>query len=479
MNSAAARLARIHALQEELTSSPWSHDVLELAMATIVSVELSRGDDTALVWLIVAGSPSSDKTATVLLLKGGAGIEYVDSLTENALASGYVPQRGHPRKPDLLTQMQQHKSSALLIKDLTTLFSQREDKVKKILGDLQSIYDGEFAKATGTAGMLTYTHRFSVVACVTPMALAKHHKYMGDIGGRFLIYRVPPLTDAERSEGFVVLRGGKGRKQESTELRQLVAQHLEEAQEAASRFEGETGVQWARINLLAELLAHGRASIRWHQNSYREWEIELVQIEEPFRGAQQLRNLGRGLAAVHGRTRMTEHELELLRRVVLASMPVDRADVLGQFRPEGFTAKECARLIGKSDDRARQLLDELVRVGLAVAEEGPSQVGRPATIYRPHPKFAELVTRPVEALDHFEGLAVEDFSAKSPHKDTQLTEIEDLPSGEFHRKSTSLDSFDDLILGDTGGLALIGSAHQDRVKSRSRALEASENGQSR
>jgi hypothetical protein len=99
----------------------------------------------------------------------------------------------------------------------------------------------------------------------------------------------------------------------------------------------------------------------------------------------------------------------------------------------------------------------LVRVGLVVVEPGDSHGGRPAAIYRPHPKFARLVTEPVEPLDHFEGLAGGDFSAKSPHKDTQLTEIEDTGSGEFYRKSPPLDIFDGLIIGDTGGLALVTS----------------------
>jgi hypothetical protein len=319
----ADRLRKIHERLNEVTSSPWSHDALELALAAVVSVELSRADDSALVWLIVVGAPSSDKTATVLLLRGAPGIEYVDSLTENALASGYVPERGKPRKPDLLEQIQQHASSALVIKDLTTLFSQRDDKVKKILGDLQSVYDGQFAKATGTVGVLTYAPRFALVACVTPVALARHHKYMADIGGRFLIYRVARLTEAQRSEGFAVLQEGKERKQKLADLRNLVAEHVKEARTAPHMFDCETNAQWARINLLAELLAHGRASVRWHQNVSREWEIDQVQIEEPFRAAQQLRNLGRGLAAIHGRARLTEHELELLRRVVLGSMPVD------------------------------------------------------------------------------------------------------------------------------------------------------------
>jgi len=60
--SLANRLAKIHKLQDELTSSPSSHDMLELSIATATGLDICLADDTSLVWLINAGEPSSDNT---------------------------------------------------------------------------------------------------------------------------------------------------------------------------------------------------------------------------------------------------------------------------------------------------------------------------------------------------------------------------------------------------------------------------------
>jgi hypothetical protein len=333
-NLVAKRLLDIHALQDELTSSPHSHDALELALATATSLPISRQDDTALVWLLIAGAPAPDKTNTAMLLRDAPTAYFLDTLTENSFVSGYIDPDGK-RAKSLLPELNE---KCLVIKDLTTLFSMKEDKVKKILGDLQSIYDGEYAKYMGTVGMVSYDSVFSVLACITSVALAKHHRYMSLIGGRFLTYGFAPLTDEERREGFAISWGLENRKGKTEQLRQRVTEHIQHLQGSSVTLSGETEMRRGVINSLATLLGRGRAVI--HRSKYDpegQYEIEEVQIEEPWRVLQQLCNLGRALARVHGRASITDHELELLRRVVLASMPVDRAEVLSLFRqyPEG------------------------------------------------------------------------------------------------------------------------------------------------
>jgi hypothetical protein len=143
----AERLLRIHALQEELTSSPYSHDIIELALATATSLPVLEQDESGLVWMLIVGLPSSDKTQTVLQFQGAPHTFYLDSLTENSFASGYVTSEGRATSKDLLPELD---GKCFIIKDLTTLFSMREEKVRQIFGDLQSICDGEYAKATGT-----------------------------------------------------------------------------------------------------------------------------------------------------------------------------------------------------------------------------------------------------------------------------------------------------------------------------------------
>src|SRR5262249_10481749 len=238
--------------------SPHSHDELELALAAATSLSVADQDDTALVWLLIVGVPSSDKTATMLLLKGSPQTYYLDTLTVNSFASGFVDARpGTGKQPDLLPLLN---GKCLVIKDLTTLFSLRDDAVKKVLGDLQSIYDGEYAKATGTVGVIRHQSRFALVGCITPHALTKHHNYTSSIGSRFLYYRIPQLTEDERNEGFTVTwGGGEERKKHQADLRRLALEHIADVRALPPIWTPETQEQQHFLQCLAKFVAHGRS----------------------------------------------------------------------------------------------------------------------------------------------------------------------------------------------------------------------------
>lgn len=427
LNPIAQRLLKMHALQNELTSSPYSHDIIELAMAVGISLPISQQDETALVWLLIVGPPSSDKTNSVLLLRRASGIYYVDSVTENFLASGYRDQKGK-RAPNLLPELD---GKCLVIKELSTVFSMRPEKVRRFLGDLQAIFDREYHKLTGTVGKVGGRAAFSIVACVTPLALVEHHEYMAKIGSRFLMYQVPQLTEEERQTGLEILWDeSETRKRKFGELRELAAAHVKDLLDSPPTLEPETPEQREIINRLAELMGYGRTVVRRQKvvdpdTEERKYEPEMVQREEPFRVHQQLRTLARALARVHGRSRITDHELEVLRRVALGSLPADRAQVLALLpdHPQGLTVEACATGIGKKEGRARQLLNELVLIGLLDEGGDDSKGGRPGAIYRPVSKFADLLTRPLKPLDH----------------SLDLSRPEDQPPGDFLHNSDASD----------------------------------------
>ena len=428
------RLLRIHAQLDDLTSSPWSDDALELTLGVALSLRVSEADESALVWLMIVGPPSDGKTATVLLLKTAQGVYCVDTVTENFLASGYRDEKTGKSAPDLFKELD---GRCVIIKEFGTVLSLRADKVRKFLGDLQAIYDREYSKATGTVGTVRGKAAFSIVACVTPATLHEHQQYMARIGPRFLTYRAPELTEAQEDDGLEMFWEAthETRKKVLVELRQLVAEHLAECLNRPLTPTPETPAEKTFINRLAKLVACGRTDIRW-QKSHDDitgrdrYDLEISQVEKPFRVQQQLRNLGRSLALVHGRDHLTEHELELLRRVALSSLPADRAAVMALFpdHPEGLTAGACGAAIGKSDDRARQILEELVLIKLLVRRSGKSQGGAPATVYAPVPRIADFLTVAFKPLDHVVDL-MGDFTDKS-----DTLEREGL-SGQSYRQS--------------------------------------------
>ncbi len=395
------RLANIHVVLAEVTSSPWASDALEIIMAAVLSPILARRAGHALVWLLVEGSPSGGKTSTIMTLGNQGRIAYIDNLTENALASGYVPKRKQDRKLDLLGQMQQSRAVALVIKDLTTLLSGKDERVSAVLGDLNSIYDGTYTKWTGTTGGVSYETHFAIVAAVTPAAVLKHHRHMSKIGTRFLSYRIPTLTPEQQQAGLTVgwVHDLQEHEARVTKLRQQVEQHVAALLAGPPPAVAVAPHHQADIDRLALLLAKIRGVVQWERGRD---EVELVQIEEPFRAQAQLRTLAEGLAFVHGRTETTEHDIELLRRVVLSSAPADRAQIVTLFpgHPNGLTVKAVKDATGLGKHRAEQLLEELYRVGLVTVERGESAGGSPPRVYQPTAQFADLLARPVEPLGH-------------------------------------------------------------------------------
>ncbi len=411
----AKRLASIHASMDEVTSSPWAHDVVELVMATAISTLFADQPNHALVWLLVEGNPSSGKTSTILTLGNDRRIIYVDNLTDNSLASGYVPKTKQARKPDLLRELERTRAVALVIKDLTSLLSGKDERVAAVLGDFNSIYDATFTKWTGTVGRLAYRTHFAIVAAVTPAAIVKHHRHLAKIGTRFLSYRIPSLTLELQQQGLGAgwVHDPQEHKTKIAALRQLVEEHVAALLDGPLPLVTVPEEHRAAIDQLARLLARGRGLVLWRRELWAE-EIELVQVEEPFRAQAQLRTLAEALALVHGRAEVTAHEIELLRRVVLSSMPADRGQVVGLFprHPEGLTVKDARAGIGLGDKRTRQLLDELKATGVVEGVKGESAVGAPPSVYYPVGDFAGLLAGSLGPLDHRGDLG--DFSSQTP-----------------------------------------------------------------
>ena len=120
-----------------------------------------------------------------------------------------------------------------VIKDLTTIFSLKEDTIKKILGDMTSIFDGKFQKFTATRGEISYSSQFSMLSCITPAILSKHHRYMHQLGGRFFFVRMPELTEEMRNRGHEIAWDTTDRKKRILTARQIVSTYCHQISEKA------------------------------------------------------------------------------------------------------------------------------------------------------------------------------------------------------------------------------------------------------
>lgn len=409
-------LEKIHRLFELTTSSRAHHRLLDVNLATATSIRLSVAEESEPVWLLDVGPPSGGKTHTVLPLKGDPVTVFVDTLTPEAFVSGYRADDG-ARATHLLSEVN-HKR--LVVKDLTTLFSLRGDKIKKILGDMQSIFDGEFAKSVGTStdpttSIIQCPSKFSFIGCITRQAFERHQRYLSIIGSRFLVFRLPRLTPEEEARGFERAAGrrqGAGR-----ELRKLIHAHIRAVGNGAQAVtilpEQDQILQQA-----SRLIARGRTPAMWDVTydpddgdglGHVKKERTLGEPEAPFRVYKQLRTLLRAIAALRGRDCPTKDDMAAVLHVARSTVLAARAEVLDCLRASpvahegkrGITSSVVVQYTRLSDDQARNRLDDMAGIGLFVkttieGDDIGNNVQPRENFYYPVPEFEPLILDPLD-----------------------------------------------------------------------------------
>lgn len=414
---------------------PGKKDLVKLAMATSISHLL---DQKTPLWIMFVGVPSSAKTEIARLLTYYPDTYYLDALTENAFVSGAKNNNGS-EPLDLLPLLN---GKCFVIKDFTTTLSQREETVKKILGDLTSIYDDSFGKHSGARGTVRYHAFFSILGCVTPQAINRHQRYMNQIGPRFLFFRVPSSEEVEVDEALTVIWSFSDSKAKFEEAQKKVSAYCYQlAQKAADiQLTKESKEVQDQLNSLAKFIARARGMVITRQAEFYNSENEKVtfyeplevQVEEPFRALLQLRVLARALAVVSGKQEVGEEELELVKKVALSSMPADRALLLSVIATEDkfWSAKEIADQLGISHKTALRQMDELVSLKVLYKTEQGNGL---ANLYAIHTSLRKVVYTSEEFMSKSEVT-----ETQTPHPDTNEAEkkvvISQLPGLEGYGK---------------------------------------------
>jgi hypothetical protein len=325
------------------------------------------------LWLMMVGVPSSAKTELVRILKNLPFVYFLDSMTQNPFASGYKPP-GKAKSFDLLPELD---GKCFIVKDYTTLFSLNEETTKKLLGELTSIFDGEFAKFSPTRGLLSYASEFSHIGCVTPATLNVHQRYLNIIGPRFLFYRIPYLSTDRRQHGFTIAWSKQNRKQKLESIRERAVKYFDQLLQGNPSLVEITNTRIQQVlESLALLLTRARGIVITQRESFQNengnnityYEVLDRQIEEPWRALGQLKNLAACLVFIDSRLEVNEDDCQVLKTVVLSSMPAERADVLEFFLDHDYvTAKNLTDVTGKSLRTCQRLLKELESVEIIKA----------------------------------------------------------------------------------------------------------------
>jgi hypothetical protein len=344
---------------------------------------------------MIVGNPSSNKTTLVDLLSELVDVYKLDSLTSNPFSSG---QREKEKPQDLLPLLN---GKCFVIKEYATLFGRSDEMIKQLISDLVAIYDGEFAKHSPTRGTVRHKSYFSHIGCVTPMALNNRQGYMSSVGARFLFLKIEPLSSEERENSLDKIWEEKPRVNKD-DVAAIVTRYCLRLKEKVLggcevKFTGESKV---KLQSLAHLTARARGIVITEKTSFQtedgssqsHYEVVDIQVEEPFRALKQIKKLAKCLAIVSEHEEVGEEEVAIVRRVVLSSMPVRRADILSVFETaQIFTAKTAAKALEKNQRTVKRNLDELVALGVLKSSKEENDLARH---YSLRPEFTDLFNPP-------------------------------------------------------------------------------------
>lgn len=382
---------------------PNTRKALKLLLAVATSATRSN---RVMLWLLLVGSPSSGKTDLVRLIKSNDLVINLDNLTLNAFISG---ERATEKQEvyDLLPTLD---GKCLVVKDWTVIFSLDEKACRKIIGDMVGAYDKSLSKHSSRRGHIEYESEFSHLGCITPATLNKHVQYLNMIGPRFLSYSMPIMSSKDENKSFEAIFSNKDRQIEEKVAREATSEFLRGLNsKSIDLIKPLSKPVQEYLKIASRFMARARGIVVIQASTFKDdagkdityYEPSEVQIEQPWRAVQQLITLVKYLALVENREEVNPDDLEIVKDVVLSSMPADRAQALNTLKNNQgeVTAKQLSEGVDRSTKTARRLLDEFTFLELVDKDKG---IGTMAATYRIKEEYKTFISvHPTEFLSSY------------------------------------------------------------------------------
>lgn len=291
-------------------------DALEVMLATVVS-NVIEGDP---IWMFIVSPPGGAKTELLTSLGDCEQVYPVSSLTSHSLISGAAWAAGDP---SLIPKLN---GRVLVIKDFTSILSKRDQEKDEIFGILRDAYDGKCVKVFGNGITRTYVSRFSVLAAVTPYIyeVASQHASLGE---RFLKFTAGDNL-FHLSEEDIIRRSIENVNKETTMRAELAAVVTVALRQALPKT-----LPVIPPAYLKQIIALARFGARLRGTVARDhFHSEMVtgrpSAEIGSRLGKQLSKLALSIAMVNHRKEVGEHELRLVRKTVLDTIPQRTEDIV-------------------------------------------------------------------------------------------------------------------------------------------------------
>lgn len=291
--------------------------IIRIVLATVLGNRLGLSDKP--IWLLLLAGSSSGKTAIMGIIdKCGPWIVPVDTLTTNTFASGL-------KRDEEVSLLWKANNGVLVFKDFTTITSMNEEGLREIMGQLRSIYDGEFTKRTGNANDTLWVGKVGIIAGGT-IASQRKMRQFSEQGERFINYvlKIADAKDITRK----AMNNQKNLKEKSNEIAEFVAEFINEKLSTINKesLEIPLEIKEAMIDV-ADFATKARSPVTMSKKDPT--MVEFVGDREmPPRMAMMLTNIAIALMILCDETELSMFNAQILYKTALDSIPVERRIVL-------------------------------------------------------------------------------------------------------------------------------------------------------
>jgi len=138
-------------------------------------------------WLALVSAPSVGKSFMLNMFNHPDLSVFVDDFTENSLFPGKPNIDG----AEVSSMIDIANNKTLVLNDMSSVFSQRSEKINKFIGQLTTAFGGDYYKHSPGTGIEFHHNPFGLVMGMTFEIARRHVGYMKRIGSRMLIEHIP------------------------------------------------------------------------------------------------------------------------------------------------------------------------------------------------------------------------------------------------------------------------------------------------
>lgn len=291
--------------------------IIRIVLATVLGNRLGLSDKP--IWLLLLAGSSSGKTMIMSIIdKCGPWIVPIDTLTTNTFASGLA-------RDEEVSLLWKANNGILVFKDFTTITSMNEEGLREIMGQLRSIYDGEFTKRTGNANDVEWRGKVGIIAGGT-IASQRKMRQFSEQGERFINYIINVADSKEITRR--AMKNQKNLKKDSEELALLVAKFINDKINSVDKNDLVIPDD-VRENMIdvADFATRARSPVTMSKKDPT--MVEFVGDREmPPRMAMMLGNIAIALMVICDEKTLSNENAAILYKTGLDSIPVERRILL-------------------------------------------------------------------------------------------------------------------------------------------------------